>query len=106
MQVCTHDSEFVHVVGGACLQGTRELGSLVSSPPLLASRWLVLEALLVLLQNPLNGDLTGIGRQLVVQIAQVQPCLHHGGVPSQQMRCRRAPRGGLHVKVGCLVIST
>lgn len=76
--MCTHDSEFVHVVGGACLQGTRELASLVAMPPALGTRWLVLEALLVLLQNPLNGDLSGIGRQLVVQLAQVRPCLQLG----------------------------
>ena len=69
--MCTHDTEFVSVLGGACLQSSREVAAMTSTSPELLPPRLVLQAMLVLLQNPLNGDLRGLGRQLVVQLAQV-----------------------------------
>ena len=72
-QVCARDASFVRTLESACLQSATELAEMCASHSPLLPRKLLLQAILVLLQNPLNGDLSGIGRQLVVQLAQVRP---------------------------------
>ena len=66
-----HDNALVTSLGAACVQAGKDVAQALQDKQPLMQRPLLVKALLILLQNPLNADLSGIGRQLITNIALV-----------------------------------
>ena len=67
-----HDNALVTSLGAACVQAGKETAQALQKRQALLPALLLVQALLILLQNPLNADLSGVGRQLITHISLVR----------------------------------